>query len=179
MNLFLALDGKLRNKFVRFEKPRATRKKLKTLAISLKKILASTETLSQKPNPTSGQNCKPQSQRSDAMSSQKQKPKEGKQAGSKGLKDPKRKKPHLKCYNCDKTGHIAKECYAPKKKRRLQEFGKRRRPVSRMSALLALVDSEIDHSIKPNTNIAGGALLPRSAIPSAQSIDKLQSLNTI
>ena len=46
MNLLLALDGKLRDELVKFEKPHAIRKKLETLAISLKKILASTKTLS-------------------------------------------------------------------------------------------------------------------------------------
>ena len=54
------------------------REELEALAISLEKILASTETSSRKPNPTSGQNCKPQSQRSDATPGQKQKPEEGK-----------------------------------------------------------------------------------------------------
>lgn len=46
MNLLLALDKKLWNELVKFEKPHATRKKLETLAISLKKILVSTKTLS-------------------------------------------------------------------------------------------------------------------------------------
>ena len=78
MNLFLTLDGKLQNELVRFKKSRAMRKELKALAISLEKTLASIKTLSQKPNPTLGQNRKPQSQRSDATPSQKQKPKEGK-----------------------------------------------------------------------------------------------------
>ena len=45
-NLFLPLDGKLRNEIVRFKKPRATRKELEASAISLEKTLASTETSS-------------------------------------------------------------------------------------------------------------------------------------
>ena len=93
------------------------RKKLKALAINLEKTLASTEMSSRKPNPTLKQNRKPQSQHSDAMSSQKQKPEESKQAGSEGSTNPERKKPYLRCYNCDKTGHIAKECRAPKKEK--------------------------------------------------------------
>ena len=117
MNLFLALNRKLRNELVRFEKPRAIREKLKALAISLEKILTSTKMSSQKPNPTSGQNCKAQSQCSDTMLDQKQKPKESKQVGLEGSTNLKGKKPRLKCYNCDKTEHIAKECHAPKKEK--------------------------------------------------------------
>lgn len=117
INLFLALDGKLQNKIVRFEKPRATRKELEALAISLEKTLASTKTLSQKVNPSLRQNCRPQNQRSDAMSGQKQKPKEGKQIGPKESTNPKGKKPCLCCYNCDKMEHIVKECCAPKKEK--------------------------------------------------------------
>ena len=116
MNLFPALDRKLWNELVRFEKPCAMQKELEILAISLKKILTSIEMLSQKPNPTSGQNRKPQSQRSDVTLDQKQKLKEGKQAGPKGLTNLEEKKPCLRCYNCDKTGHIAKKFYASKKK---------------------------------------------------------------
>ena len=116
-DLFFALDEKLQNEVVRFEKTRAIHEGLKISIISLEKILANTETSSQKDNPSSGQNCKPQSQCSDAMWGQKQKPKEGKQAGPKGSKDPKNKEPQLKYYNCDKTEHIAKECCAPKKEK--------------------------------------------------------------
>ena len=47
-NLFLTLDEKLQNKIVRFKKPHATCKKLKASTISLKEILVSTKTLSQK-----------------------------------------------------------------------------------------------------------------------------------
>ena len=117
MNLFLALDGKLRNKIVKFKKPCTIRKELEASAISLEKTLASTKTLSQKANPFSGQNRKPQSQRSDMILGQKQKPKEDKPASSEGSKDPEGKKPQLRCYNCDKTGHIVKECHAPKKEK--------------------------------------------------------------
>lgn len=92
MNLFFALNRKLQNEIFRFEKPHATRKELKTLAISLEKILASTKTLSQKANPPAGQNCKPQSQCSNVTLGQKQMPKEGKQAGLEGSRDSKGKK---------------------------------------------------------------------------------------
>ena len=51
------------------------------------------------------------------MLGQKQKPEEGRQAGLKGSTNPEEKKPRLRCYNCDKTRHIAKECCAPKKKK--------------------------------------------------------------
>ena len=47
MNLFLALDRKLWNELVRFEKPCAMREELKALTINLEKTLASTETLLQ------------------------------------------------------------------------------------------------------------------------------------
>ena len=93
MNLFRTLDKKLQNKIIRFEKSRATCKELKASAISLEKTPASIETLSQKANPFLRQNCKPQSQRSNAISGQKQKSKEGKQAGPKESKDSERKKP--------------------------------------------------------------------------------------
>ena len=66
MNLFLALDGKLKNEIVRFEKPRATRKEFEASAISLEKTLASIEISSRKANLFSRQNRKPQSQRSNA-----------------------------------------------------------------------------------------------------------------
>ena len=92
-NLFLALDEKLRNEVVRFEKPHATREELEASAISLEKTLASTETSSRKGNPSSGQTRKPQSQRSDATSGQKRKPEEGKQAGPEGSRNPEEKKP--------------------------------------------------------------------------------------
>ena len=71
MNLFLALDGKLQNEVIRFKKSCAMRKKLETSAINMEKTLASTETLSQKPNPPAGQNRKFQSQRSNATLGQK------------------------------------------------------------------------------------------------------------
>lgn len=71
MNLFLALNRKPRKKIVRFEKLYATREELEALAISLEKTLASTETLSQKANLSSGQNCRPQSQHSDTTLGQK------------------------------------------------------------------------------------------------------------
>ena len=118
MNLFLVLDGKLQNEFVRFKKPHTTRKKLKASAISLEKTLASTETSSQKPNLTSKQNRKPQSQHSDATLGQKQKLKESKQAKPEESTNLEKKKPRLRCYNCDKMGHIVKECYALKKKKK-------------------------------------------------------------
>ena len=103
MNLFFALDGKLKNEIIRFKKLRTMRKELEASVISLEKTLASTETSFRKANLFSGQNCKSHSQRSNVTSGQKQKPKEGKPAGSERLKNPKGKKLRLRCYNCDKT----------------------------------------------------------------------------
>ena len=66
INLFLALNGKLQNEVIRFKKPCATRKELEVSAISMEKTLVNIKTLSQKSNPPAGQNCKPQSQHSNA-----------------------------------------------------------------------------------------------------------------
>ena len=57
-NLFLVLDKNLWNEVVGFEKPHAMCEKLEASAISLEKTLASTETLSQKDNPSLGHTCK-------------------------------------------------------------------------------------------------------------------------
>ena len=42
-----------------------------------------------------------------------------------------------------------------------------------------MVDTEIDYSTKPDSSTVSGAPLPCSATPSAQGVDKLQSLNII
>lgn len=182
-NLFLALNEKLRNEIVRFEKPHATREELEESAISLEKTFNSTETSSRKGN-SSGNARKPQTQRNDASSGQKRKSEDNKQADFEGAKrsDGSKKKPRLRCYSCDKSGHLAKECRAPKKRREdKKEFGKRRRPVSGTSWPLAPVEMETDGPTDPDTksNTADGAPLPSSATPSDGEIDKLLGLDTI